>query len=345
MAVNVTEDMLKDMLRTGLVLYAELKAISTYQLLRNLKTKDISAVSGPVEPERLYTGIQATNVRSKTVKGIITEFSLELLKNYPIESLTNYYNNIHDAKIRKSLLVKLLGLGGTHNGFSNSVKYFNPNTLYHELFHLASTVYNPETGINHTGFSQKELKFGKILGGQFIGESINEGYTCVLAHRHFGDKSKPEGAQRKFEFHMATEVEKIVGKEIMGPLYLEGNLRGLIDELAKYSSEEEAMKFICSFDFVSQHYGDMFLFKNSFVQRKLYDVYSFLVDAYEEKLYQQACRGEINEQEYNDKLDEFIVSIGHKVRISGARYRNFPKGEEPKVLNVKLLNKKLKQAA
>ena len=81
------------------------------------------------------------------------------------------------------------------------------------------------------------------------GHGINEGYTQLLTNRN------TEGFSYfyLYETRIATMVEEIVGQEKMQKNYFTANLKGLIEELTKYISEEEVMKFIQALDFYQEY--------------------------------------------------------------------------------------------
>ena len=308
------------------------KVWTSIKLVRNFKPKDISEVCDPVKTKKEYTGINLRHINNKKLKDIALNFSVKLIKEFPLDSLNNLYNNINTVSIKSSAITKLLGIGGSYAGLYNRIRCGYPDSLYHELFHLSSTVLVPEKGIHHSGFSQKYYTVKSIFLNDNIGESLTEGYTALLSERYFGKKAASKGMQRKFEVYVADKVEKIIGQKKMENLYLNANLKGLLDELKKYSSEEEAMKFICSFDLISDHYADLMVFKSKRLQKSLENVHTFLLDAYKEKLTQDLCSNSITQEEYETKYDEFLSSLKEKTTIPFWRYYNMPKEEKQKVL-------------
>ena len=110
----------------------------------------------------------------------------------------------------------------------------------------------------------------------------------------------------------------------MEKLYLEANLYGLIEELSKYSSLDEVMKFISSVDYIKRHNYDLIFLKNKYVQENVNNIFTFLMNAYEEKLNQKLIDNTINQTEFDEKLEVFKSSLGTRTRISINKYNNFP---------------------
>ena len=122
------------------------------------------------------------------------------------------------------------------------------NTAMHELFHMASSYYdNNKRNINQQSFSGF---FQWNKDGLDIGYGLNEGYTQLLTNRysteHYNDSYK-------FETLVAEGVEEIIGQEKMQSLYLQANLKGVIDELKKYEDERTIMKFIQYLDYYNRY--------------------------------------------------------------------------------------------
>ena len=164
------------------------------------------------------------------------EFNDLLEAMYSEESLRNYYNNIASITISKSRLLDKLAMkkkryDGSYQPMSNTIKILKDDAIYHELFHMAST-----RDYNYIGFQQKD-----------IGKSLNEGYTELMNKRYFCDDEMPSYYT---QVTIAEQLERLVGKEKMENLYLRSDLKGLINELRKYASNEAIEKFISSSDYI-----------------------------------------------------------------------------------------------
>ena len=132
---------------------------------------------------------------------------------------------------------------GSYRSDKNTIKVVDEtdeSTIFHELFHLASSYYDSKTKMSYCGFHQINM-----ITIYNVGRGINEGYTQLLTNRY----SKGNPYSYSEETRIASIIENVIGKENMQKHYFMGNLKGLIDELAKYISKEEIMKFIQMVDF------------------------------------------------------------------------------------------------
>lgn len=177
----------------------------------------------------------------------ILEFERKL-KNKNID-LSIFYKNMNTLKVEffRGEFRNLFKTGlvtGEYDSISNTIKLSNTFTkecLFHELFHLSSSVYDDETGNIYFGFIQRKK-------GTFdVGYAITEGYTQYLTEKHFGISNLSYYGIEKI---IAGNVEKVIGVKKMESLYFNADLNGLINELAQYSSIELAQEFILAFDFV-----------------------------------------------------------------------------------------------
>ena len=135
------------------------------------------------------------------------------------------------------------------------------NLLPHELFHLATAINGQDTF--YCGFRQTTSKYD-------VGEGINEGYTELLARRHFLIEEKNYSKL----VVIVSLIEEIVGSEEMEYDYFHANLPGLIKRLAFYSNPEMAKDFILDIDFY-----------NAFDKKETFDnIIVFILNAYRNKL-------------------------------------------------------------
>ena len=118
---------------------------------------------------------------NEKLKPLVTKLS-----NYTeIENLLNCFNNIKNVKIIKDKIFKLKKISlkqqfitGQYDPYSNTISYYDENTLPHEFLHMASTPQIESEDYYTTGF--------KIFGGNIeFGRGFNEGYTDLLSRRIF----------------------------------------------------------------------------------------------------------------------------------------------------------------
>lgn len=301
-------------------LFATKKVLSTYTLHKDFKAKDINMVSIPLELKQKYTDIEISQIGSEKVREAVLEFANILEKNFSKDSLINFYNNVNEVKIKRNGGIMFLSDDdGMYSCEKNEIEYCTITSIYHELFHMASSVFDDERKLGYSGFRQAYYKPGSELKGINIGIGINEGYTELLAHRYFGDKHKMPNAY-EFEVSIVEKLEKIVGQDEMKRLYLNANLLGLITNLKQYACEEDILNFISGVDLISKHSNDLFLLKNDKMKVSIINVYTFLLQTYTIKLKKQVENGIITINEFAEQSTQYIKSLGTSVKFRGHNY-------------------------
>lgn len=158
------------------------------------------------------------------------------------KNLTLFYSNIESLEINYDYKNKKSRWGtvtlGEYDMGKNSINIYQDNefNLYHELIHMSSRLNS-----SFIGFYQSQTQIGK---------GINEGYTQLLCERYFNEQDESYKIYG-IEKHIASNLEKIVGKEKMEDLYFSANLYGLYKEIEKYASKEDILKFFHSLDLVN----------------------------------------------------------------------------------------------
>ena len=102
-----------------------------------------------------------------------------------------------------------------------------------------------------SGFRQGYVINNAMTKKYFIGTGINEGYTDLMTKRYLVEDYGTNKIGYAYEEKIALLTELIVGKDKMINLYFQANLKGLVEELAKYSSVEEAKEFITILDTIT----------------------------------------------------------------------------------------------
>ncbi|MBR4619113.1 MAG: hypothetical protein IKO49_07400 [Bacilli bacterium] len=313
-----------DAIKPLIIYYVTSKAIDTYKLHRDYKPKNISKVTLPPELTSEYSEIDINKIVATKYGESIVKFADVVINNFSSEDLTNFYNNINDLKTRSKKfgiqnLILRSKTAGQYDPKKNEITIDDDTaetTIYHELFHMASSTY--KDGIRYSGFQQASLKSGVVS----LGKGLNEGYTELLSQRYFTPDSSVTGTY-EYQVFIAEKLEQIIGKEKLQSLYLNSNLKGLIDELKQYVSEEEIMKFISNTDFLINHMDDkkLQLFEKNMIGNCLKSINRFVIICYSKKLQQQVKNGEISSNdEILQKLTEYISSLASNIKIRKRRY-------------------------
>ncbi|MBP3444958.1 MAG: hypothetical protein J6K23_03380 [Bacilli bacterium] len=154
-----------------LSLYTTSKILSTYTLHKYFKSKDISKVSIPLELKKKYTNIEIDQISSEKVSKAVFEFADVLKKDFPQDALINFYNNVNEVKIRRNNLLFMLGADGVYSFKSNKINYGSLRSIYHKLFHVASSSFDSDSNIGYVGFYQSHLNLDSKFN---IGDEIND---------------------------------------------------------------------------------------------------------------------------------------------------------------------------
>ena len=289
------------------------KAIKSYSLHRDYRPKDISMVVMPPELINRFNSFNADKIAASKYKESILKYAEFMTKNFSPKDLINFYNNINSLEVYSNSLMRKIGIYRC----DINIIYINDNiasnnAIFHELFHMSSSVF--KENVIYSGFSQSKIDMGNK-----IGVGLNEGYTDLLTQRYFGKHNGKYRNPYAYEVEIARLVEEIVGKEKMESLYLNANLEGLIDELKKYMSEDEIMKFIYKMDFVTKYSGEkkIGLSRKKMINNSMQDISKFLIICYSKKTVQEP---NISNEEFINKFAKFVLKLSFHPRIEGCIY-------------------------
>lgn len=284
---------------------------------KEFKPKNIKKVKLPPELKVEANEIDYDELSKRQYGNLLLEFSKKIIEELPEKNLTNFYNNIRTLKVGLKKEEKERNSNtttvGTYETKKNQVKFTNEEkkqVVFHELFHMASSKY--QNGITYSGFSQS-----KFLSGLKIGNGLNEGYTETMSERYFGRNYSVSSGYRYATFVVAR-VEEIVGRERMEELYLNADLLGLINELKKYNSEENIMKFIASTDFLLDRFSlKKFIFREKGkIKKSLRNVNKFLAESYANFIKEQLDEGKISYDKANFNVSLFMGRLDRYVDAS-----------------------------
>lgn len=201
-------------------------------------------------PPELISFDEETKKRiiERHLSNIIKEFVTTLEEKSDKLNLFFMYDNLRSLKIIKAndsfknyVMKYLIGWNGVYFTGKNEIKLSenSKTTFFHELFHMATSF--KRYGIDYCGFSQ----FNKEVGT--IGTGINEGYTNLLVEHYFGLKN----GTYENEVKIVRQIEDIIGRDTMERLYFKADLQGLIDEISKHTSLENAFTLVQKTDYIT----------------------------------------------------------------------------------------------
>ena len=161
------------------------------------------------------------------------------------------------------------------------------NMINHELLRMSTT--RECENITFCGFSQyhKDKKTS-------IGDALNLGYTDYINQKYFNRDYLEEANQN--EQIIAQGLENIVGSRRMEALYFASDLRGLINELAKYTTIDNIMDLLRNFDRLQKQQIDESKKTNAYKELR-----QQIANIYLAKQTDLLNRGTITEQEFADR--------------------------------------------
>lgn len=319
--------------RPVVICYIASRSLNNYVLHRRHNPANYLKVYIPEEIEKTHykvNDIDMEKLYSLKFKEQLKYFIKGMVTNFKEEDLQNFFNNINSLNIetfkKKKKKFHNYYTIGTYDTDLNTVYITKENvdiSIYHELFHMASTKLSDD-GVTRTGFHY-ENKYGNI------GTGINEGYTSLLSKRYFEDTKYGYN----YELVIAEKLEEIIGKEKMESLYLNANLYGLINELKKYEDEKEIMKFIYNIDFITSIVGDRK--RNSlgrkYLQDSIYSASNFLIKCFLKKRLNEFDKKEIPYEVLEGSIFNYIEELDLRFKIEKEKYSYINKDSVIDMLN------------
>ena len=179
----------------------------------------------------------------------INEFIDALSKDKTID-LSNFKEKLKSLKVYYCSIREMIKISSDlcfadacYNYAYNQINYtdisINFRSLYHELFHMASTVIEDNTIFNgYLEETVENLESFKTISER--GRGLNEGYTELLSERYFNSAT-----QYDLERLFVKQLEKIVGAEFLKEHYFKSHgIDALIEKLSEYTNEEQALHLI-----------------------------------------------------------------------------------------------------
>ncbi len=316
--MNSTKDRDLALLFTPNIVLSSSSILEDYQLNKKFNPPKDVTISLPPEIKQKYNQINIQNITIKEIEIYLLEFIHLLESNFSKDYLTCLYNNINELSINKRHLFNYTGYYDVGN---NEIFLSHKNiidAIFHELFHMSSSIYDKEKGIQYSGFEQFYED-----DGYDIGEGLDEGYTELLTHRYFGQKYDI-GLSYQFEVATVYKLENIIGQEKMSELYFHANLSGLIAYLEQYIARDEIINFIVNLDFICSKESQLHLIKNKKMQIAINEINVFLIKIFVKKLNKKLEDGLINKEKFDIEYRTFLTMFDSRVKIGNQFYKSLP---------------------
>ena len=329
-----------------------LTLIDDIYLRKEARVEDIKEVAMPPELISYYRGINYRYIMTYEFGEEIVKFVDVMNNNFSAANLIMLYNNVNELKIKKihfneqkeHLKNIIFGRGKTdqtaasYNEYLNRISISENDALVylpHELFHMSSSFYDEENCIYYSGFSQSARNDIKT-----IGDGFNEGYTELMVSKYFGKKNLSNSSVcYQYLFEMANNIETIVGKDKMEHFYLTANLKGLVDELTKYVSHEDVMKFIAATDYLFKTLNDGKKKQNEkdTILEQLRFVNIFIIVCATRKAAKLLLENKITAAELGVTVSNNIGVLNDYFIIRGEKYNAMPTPEQKREIIVNAL--------
>lgn len=286
-----------------------------YKLYNRDLQKDYYARYDYIKIHKLNVNLQATKIVIESDSDVdlenkIVDFVNKMKEIAQEKDLKFLINNLTTITVNSTKLniYRLKKIYGFYDIETNVINVLNDNytkTINHELLHMSSSYYDKENGITYSGFVQSH-------GKRNIGLGITEGYTEYLVKKHFDAEGSVSNAYA-YESKIASIIEKTIGEDKMLSLYLNANLYGLLEELAKYTSMHDAYMFIMNLDFITKNMsGKKILPSSKAYMMKVYrEINIFLLKLSANKFY--SIKGEKKQDEY---LSGVLKAFPDKMRVN-----------------------------
>lgn len=253
------------------------------------------------------------NITAIEYKDHILKFIKTIENNVNKDYLKYLYYNLNSLKIITSDFKKGDNYitEGSYNCVDNCIqipKKFSFLNLNHELLHASSNVYLDD--VYYSGFLYNDGN-----NDFTIGRGLNEGYTQYLNRKYFYSETDKINDGRKYvvEMYIAEYVEKLITAEKMQELYFTANLNGLIEELEKYDSRENIIKFLKQLDFVlaNRYYYNSEFYKKKLVNKSFNDVMKYILTNYVNEFSKESSQliSEINNTNFDVNAFENVLCL------------------------------------
>jgi len=230
------------------------------------------------------------------------------------DELKILYSNLQYLKIIPTKCIKPLGAYSPKNN-SIYIRNWTPSTLFHEFFHIASSIQVED--ITCSGFMQSTKK-------SEIGRGLTEGYTEVLRNRYiYGTEDRANGYWHLIQ--IAKSLETVIGKKKMENCYFNANLNNLVMEMEKYLSHKECMNLIFYMDFLLKANSHRWILQ--FHAKKFANTVSqinyLLLKMYLKKIFLEPEKNVISVNYLSLLIKDFTESFVQEIYLLGTHYKTF----------------------
>ena len=305
-----------DVLKNSLLLYIIYRDVlkPNYVLHRGHLVNSPKKVMLPPQIVEKHKEMTDEEIYDSKLDERIILFKKVLRENLTKEQRVLFNNNLKNLDIKDTLKSKiakklkekniglykyLLGVGGRYVTANNTILIYNDAieiVIYHELFHMASSVVKKD--IVYSGLFQRNKKY-------LFGYGINEGVTQYLTEKYFSDTVDDKVLIYPFETHIVKCLNIILGESVVTNAYFSADLIKLINEMSKYTTREKALKFIEHLDIVNR-----FANKPSFALYKKRDTIQKSIDYINNLLEDMYLKKILDKNVYtHDELEKIYLSF------------------------------------
>ena len=311
---NIDLDTIASIFRFAVIYYASRKVTQGVALQIEYHFPKCKKIKMPPELVLESGDFQVDDKIKAEDKAHILNFINTVCSNFSDDCLILLCNNLKSLKLKDTYHQKHIfnpDVTGAYNLKKNAIiirdcSLYNP--IYHELFHLSSSIIQDKT--TFSGFSQDAF-----------GKGLNEGYTQLLTERYFAKESVIDSSY-PIQKRIVQVLEIIVGKDEMEQLYMQANLKGLVDFLSKYATEKEILSFISNVDFTMQYLPNhkFLLFKKYLLRKAFSSISDFLIKIFIKYFASLAIDSNVDEEELHYKFMLFLSLLSISINISGEEY-------------------------
>ena len=303
-----------------LSVYTSKTIINNHNIKKDYLNREANTIFAKPDVIQKNFKLEQDNFKDNKYEKVILEFCKFLIEKYPEEYLINFYNNINELNVTQDKKIGWVGMAGTYLPISNRIKVNENSAIFHELFHMASCMYDMQDKDRvYCGFRQMYWSEFDKDNEIDIGASINEGYTELLTHRYFGKTHKMPFAYVN-EINAVSILEKIIGISDMERLYFTANLPELISSLEKYLKREDIIDFITRLDIMTKYSNNAFLERNYIIEENVSVTWKFLLSIYTMKLKNDLDNKLIDEETFINKSIKHITFLKKNVSVGCYKY-------------------------